>query len=162
LWHRLTASPFRSIYEGDEEVVDLATRIIGRVSCESVVRSGYEKKVVKRTSLIDEHIAAAIEKVGVESLKIPLGPPANAERRLRDVLRTQPATGQFVKLGEAVALLPRNQAASRHAADDADVPHRRHGEPDVQQPIIKAKNDGTCSSRSAHGGGARWELDRAE
>src|SRR6201994_3749849 len=52
----------RSIYEGDEEVVDLATRIIGRVSCESVVDPVTKKKVVKANQLIDEHIAAAIEK----------------------------------------------------------------------------------------------------
>src|SRR4029434_5554872 len=60
----------RSIYEGDEEVVDLATRIIGRVSCETVVDPVTKKKVVKANQLIDESIAAAIEKVGVESLKI--------------------------------------------------------------------------------------------
>src|SRR5467141_1773506 len=50
-----------SIYEGDEEVVDLATRIIGRVSCESVVDPVTKKKVVKANQLIDEPIAAAIE-----------------------------------------------------------------------------------------------------
>ena len=49
----------RSIYEGDEEVVDLATRIVGRVSCETVVDPvDKKKKVVKANQLIDETIAA--------------------------------------------------------------------------------------------------------
>src|SRR5438128_12335230 len=33
-----------SIYEGDEEVVDLAQRIIGRVSCETIVEPGDKKQ----------------------------------------------------------------------------------------------------------------------
>ena len=45
----------RSIYEGDEEVVDLATRIVGRVSCETVKDPVTKKKVVKANQLIDEH-----------------------------------------------------------------------------------------------------------
>src|SRR5207245_9114460 len=61
----------RSIYEGDEEVVDLATRIIGRVSCETVVDPvEKKKKVVKANQLIDEKIAAELQRIGVEQLKI--------------------------------------------------------------------------------------------
>ena len=38
----------RSIYEGDEEVVDLGQRIIGRVSCETIVDPvDKKKKIVK-------------------------------------------------------------------------------------------------------------------
>src|SRR6476661_1156338 len=37
----------KAIYDGDEEVVDLATRIIGRVSCESVVDPVTKKKIIK-------------------------------------------------------------------------------------------------------------------
>src|SRR5207249_2616905 len=45
----------RSIYEGDEEVVDLAQRIIGRVSCETIADPvDKKKKVVKANQLIDE------------------------------------------------------------------------------------------------------------
>src|SRR6201994_1894822 len=61
----------RSIYEGDEEVVDLATRIIGRVSCETIADPvDKKKKVVKANQLIDETVAANLQKIGVESLKI--------------------------------------------------------------------------------------------
>src|SRR6202030_1522934 len=55
----------------NEEVVDLATRIIGRVSCETVVDPVEKKKKgVKANQLIDEKIAAELQRIGVESLKI--------------------------------------------------------------------------------------------
>ncbi|MFN2604455.1 MAG: DNA-directed RNA polymerase subunit beta', partial [Gemmatimonadaceae bacterium] len=96
----------RSIYEGDEEVVDLATRIIGRVSCESVVDPVTKKKVVKANQLIDEHIAAAIEKVGVESLKIRSVLTCECGRGVcAQCYGRNLATGQFVKLGEAVGII---------------------------------------------------------
>src|SRR5205823_12809698 len=45
----------RSIYEGDEEVVDLAQRIIGRVSCESIADPVEKrKKIVKANQLIED------------------------------------------------------------------------------------------------------------
>src|SRR6201989_605587 len=96
----------RSIYEGDEEVVDLSTRIIGRVSCESVVDPVTKKKVVKANQLIDEHIAAAIEKVGVESLKIRSVLTCECGRGVcAQCYGRNLATGQFVKLGEAVGII---------------------------------------------------------
>src|SRR5260221_8580738 len=49
----------RSIYEGDEEVVDLGQRIIGRVSCETIADPvDKKKKIVKVNQYIDEKIAA--------------------------------------------------------------------------------------------------------
>src|SRR3954449_3893472 len=59
------------IYEGDEEVVDLSTRIIGRVSCESIADPvEKKKKIVKANQLIDEKIANDLQRIGVEQLKI--------------------------------------------------------------------------------------------
>src|SRR5215210_6819125 len=60
----------RPIYEGDEEVVDLATRLIGRVSCETVKDPVTSTTVLKKNTLIDEKTANAVEKIGVEQLKI--------------------------------------------------------------------------------------------
>src|SRR5207237_10003735 len=61
----------RSIYEGDEEVVDLGQRIIGRVSCETIVDPvDKKKKIVKANQLVDEQIAANLQRIGVEQLKI--------------------------------------------------------------------------------------------
>src|SRR3954469_4969247 len=135
----------RSIYEGDEEVVDLSTRIIGRVSCESVVDPVTKKKVVKANQLIDEHIAAAIEKVGVESLKIRSVLTCECGRGVCAMCYGRNlATGQFVKLGEAVGIIaaqsigePGTQLTMRtfHIGGTASQTFK--------QPIIKAKNDGT-------------------
>jgi DNA-directed RNA polymerase subunit beta' len=135
----------RSIYEGDEEVVDLSTRIIGRVSCESVVDPVTKKKVVKANQLIDEHIAAAIEKVGVESLKIRSVLTCECGRGVcAQCYGRNLATGQFVKLGEAVGIIaaqsigePGTQLTMRtfHIGGTASQTFK--------QPIIKAKNDGT-------------------
>src|SRR5438874_5984519 len=135
----------KSIYEGDEEVVDLATRIIGRVSCEAVVDPVTKKKVVKANQLIDEHIAAAIEKVGVESLKIRSVLTCECGRGVcAQCYGRNLATGQFVKLGEAVGIIaaqsigePGTQLTMRtfHIGGTASQTFK--------QPIIKAKNDGT-------------------
>jgi DNA-directed RNA polymerase subunit beta' len=134
----------KSIYEGDEEVVDLSTRIIGRVSCEAVVDPVTKKKVVKANQLIDEHIAAAIEKVGVESLKIRSVLTCECGRGVcAQCYGRNLATGQFVKLGEAVGIIaaqsigePGTQLTMRtfHIGGTASQTFK--------QPIIKAKNDG--------------------
>jgi DNA-directed RNA polymerase subunit beta' len=134
----------RAIYEGDEEVVDLATRIIGRVSCETVVDPVTKKKIVKANQLIDEPIAAAIEKVGVESLKIRSVLTCETGRGVcAHCYGRNLATGQFVKLGEAVGIIaaqsigePGTQLTMRtfHIGGTASQTFK--------QPIIKAKNDG--------------------
>ncbi|MFN2508664.1 MAG: DNA-directed RNA polymerase subunit beta', partial [Chthoniobacterales bacterium] len=134
----------KSIYEGDEEVVDLSTRIVGRVSCESVVDPVTKKKVVKANQLIDETIAAAIEKVGVESLKIRSVLTCECGRGVcAHCYGRNLATGQFVKLGEAVGIIaaqsigePGTQLTMRtfHIGGTASQTFK--------QPIIKAKNDG--------------------
>jgi DNA-directed RNA polymerase subunit beta' len=133
----------RSIYEGDEEVVDLATRIIGRVSCETVVDPVTKKKVVKANQLIDEVVAAAIERVGVESLKIRSVLTCECGRGVcAHCYGRNLATGQFVKLGEAVGIIaaqsigePGTQLTMRtfHIGGTASQTFK--------QPIIKAKND---------------------
>src|SRR5207245_2203930 len=93
----------RSIYEGDEEVVDLGQRIIGRVSCETIADPvDKKKKIVKANQLIDEKIAAEIQRVGVESLKIRSVLTCECGRGVCGMCYGRNlATGQFVKLGEA-------------------------------------------------------------
>jgi DNA-directed RNA polymerase subunit beta' len=134
----------RSIYEGDEEVVDLATRIVGRVSCETVVDPVTKKKIVKANQLIDEQIAAAIERVGVEQLKIRSVLTCECGRGVcAHCYGRNLASGQFVKLGEAVGIIaaqsigePGTQLTMRtfHIGGTASQTFK--------QPIIKAKNDG--------------------
>src|SRR5450631_903054 len=135
----------RSIYEGDEEVVDLATRIIGRVSCESIVDPvDKKKKVVKANQLIDETIANNLQRIGVEQLKIRSVLTCECGRGVCAMCYGRNlATGQFVKLGEAVGIIaaqsigePGTQLTMRtfHIGGTASQTFK--------QPIIKAKNDG--------------------
>jgi DNA-directed RNA polymerase subunit beta' len=136
----------RSIYEGDEEVVDLSQRIIGRVSCETIADPvDKKKKIVKANQLIDEKIAAELQSVGVESLKIRSVLTCECGRGVCAMCYGRNlATGQFVKLGEAVGIIaaqsigePGTQLTMRtfHIGGTASQTFK--------QPIIKAKNDGT-------------------
>jgi DNA-directed RNA polymerase subunit beta' len=135
----------RSIYEGDEEVVDLAQRIIGRVSCETIADPvEKKKKIVKANQLIDEKIAAELQRAGVESLKIRSVLTCECGRGVCAMCYGRNlATGQFVKLGEAVGIIaaqsigePGTQLTMRtfHIGGTASQTFK--------QPIIKAKNDG--------------------
>jgi DNA-directed RNA polymerase subunit beta' len=134
----------RPIYEGDEEVVDLATRIIGRVSCETVKDPVSNTTIIKKNHLIDELTAQAIEKVGVEQLKIRSVLTCESKRGVcAKCYGRNLATGQMVKLGEAVGIIaaqsigePGTQLTMRtfHIGGVASGTFK--------QPIIKAKNDG--------------------
>jgi len=97
----------RSIYEGDEEVVDLGQRIIGRVSCETIADPvDKKKKIVKANQLIDEKIAAELQRIGVESLKIRSVLTCECGRGVCGMCYGRNlATGQFVKMGEAVGII---------------------------------------------------------
>jgi DNA-directed RNA polymerase subunit beta' len=136
----------RSIYEGDEEVVDLATRIVGRVSCETIVDPvDKKKKIVKANQLIDEKIAAELMRIGVEQLKIRSVLTCECGRGVCAYCYGRNlATGQFVKMGEAVGIIaaqsigePGTQLTMRtfHIGGTASQTFK--------QPIIKAKNDAT-------------------
>ena len=134
----------KSIYEGDEEVVDLSTRIAGRVSCETVVDPVDKKTIIKTGDLIEEPQAAAVVKLGVEQLKIRSVLTCESLRGVCALCygRSLP-TGKRVKLGEAVGIIaaqsigePGTQLTMRtfHVGGTASQTFK--------QPIIKAKNDG--------------------
>jgi DNA-directed RNA polymerase subunit beta' len=136
----------RSIYEGDEEVVDLGQRIIGRVSCETIADPVEKrKKIVKANQYIDEKIAADLQRIGVEQLKIRSVLTCECGRGVcAKCYGRNLATGDFVKLGEAVGIIaaqsigePGTQLTMRtfHIGGTASQTFK--------QPIIKAKNDGT-------------------
>ena len=134
----------RPIYEGDEEVVDLATRIIGRVSCETVKDPVAGSSVLKKNQLIDELTAQAVEKVGVEQLKIRSVLTCESKRGVcAKCYGRNLATGNMVKLGEAVGIIaaqsigePGTQLTMRTFHIGGAVSGT------FKQPIVKAKNDG--------------------
>ena len=134
----------KSIYEGDEEVVDLSTRIVGRVSCESVVDPVNGKTVIEPNQLVDELSGAALVKLGAEQLKIRSVLTCESARGVCAMCYGRNlATGLKVKLGEAVGIIaaqsigePGTQLTMRtfHVGGVASQTFK--------QPIIKAKNDG--------------------
>ncbi|MHA3773068.1 DNA-directed RNA polymerase subunit beta' [Verrucomicrobiota bacterium sgz303538] len=134
----------RPIYEGDEEVVDLRTRIIGRVSCETVKDPVSGNVLLKRSEMIDEATAGALESIGVEALKIRSVLTCESKRGVcAKCYGRNLATGLLVKLGEAVGIIaaqsigePGTQLTMRtfHVGGIASQTFK--------QPIIKAKNDG--------------------
>jgi len=135
----------RPIYEGDEEVVNLPTRIVGRTSCETVKDPVTEKYIVKANQLIDEETSNQIERIGIEQLKIRSVLTCESKRGVcMACYGLNLATGRDVKLGEAVGIIaaqsigePGTQLTMRtfHVGGTASQTFK--------QPIIKAKNDGT-------------------
>jgi DNA-directed RNA polymerase subunit beta' len=134
----------RAIYEGDDEVVDLSQRIIGRVSCETVKDPVSGKALLKRDQLIDELTAQSIEKIGHEQLKIRSVLTCESKRGVCvKCYGRNLATGLPVKLGEAVGIIaaqsigePGTQLTMRtfHIGGTATGTFK--------QPVVKAKNDG--------------------
>src|SRR5256886_15978349 len=95
------------IYEGEDEVVKLSERLVGRFACDDIVDPrDSKKKLIKASEEIDEVKAKEIEKAGIEKV------------RIRSVLTCESkhgvciacygrnlATRGLVKLGEAVGII---------------------------------------------------------
>ncbi len=132
------------IYEGDEEVVDLKTRIIGRTSCETIKDPVSGGHIIKANDIVDEKAAAALENVGVEQLRIRSVLTCESRRGVcAKCYGRNLATGKEVRLGEAVGIIaaqsigePGTQLTMRtfHIGGTASQTFK--------QPIIKAKNEG--------------------
>ena len=133
------------IYEGEDEVVRLGERVMGRVVVEDIVDPVSPKTFILRAGEeIDEEKVKVIERVGVERIKI------------RSVLTCESkhgvcikcygrnlATGRTVEMGEAVGIIaaqsigePGTQLTMRtfHIGGTAAQTYK--------QPQIKAKHDG--------------------
>jgi DNA-directed RNA polymerase subunit beta' len=96
----------RAIYDGDEEVVSLSQRIIGRTSCETHKDPVTQTITVKTGQLIDEFTSKALEDIGVEALRIRSVLTCESKRGVCvKCYGRNLATGQPVKLGEAVGII---------------------------------------------------------
>lgn len=132
------------IYEGDDEVVSLSARIVGRTSCETIKDPVTQTPIVKANQLIDEETAAKLENIGVERLKIRSALTCETKRGICvKCYGRNLATGLPVKLGEAVGIVaaqsigePGTQLTMRtfHVGGTASQTFK--------QPIIRAKNSG--------------------
>jgi len=133
----------KSIYEGDEEVVDLKTRIYGRVSAEKVVNG--DETVVKPGQMLDEPVALRLNNIGHEQLKIRSVLTCESRRGCcAKCYGMNLATNEMCKIGEAVGIIaaqsigePGTQLTMRtfHVGGVASA--------SFKQPIVKAKEKGT-------------------
>ncbi len=134
----------RPIYDGDEEAASLATRIYGRVSCETVKDPVSGESILAVDQLIDERTANAVERIGYEQLKIRSVLTCESKRGCcAKCYGLNLATGKPVKIGEAVGIIaaqsigePGTQLTMRtfHVGGVAAATFK--------QPIIKARNTG--------------------
>jgi DNA-directed RNA polymerase subunit beta' len=136
----------QAIYEGEDEVVKLSDRIVGRFVCDEVRDPRDPKKLIlKANDEIDEVKAKEVEASGVERVKIRsvLTCESKAGICVKCYGRNL-ATGAAVKLGEAVGII----AAQSIGEPGTQLTMRTFHIGGVasggfKQPIVKTKHDGT-------------------
>jgi DNA-directed RNA polymerase subunit beta' len=95
-----------AIVEGDEIVVPLKERIIGRVALDNIVDVVTDSTVVEAGQEITEEMAKAIEEVGIDKIKIRSVLTCEAKRGVcGKCYGRNLATGRLVELGEAVGII---------------------------------------------------------
>jgi DNA-directed RNA polymerase subunit beta' len=135
----------QAIYEGEDEVVKLSERIIGRISCDDIVDPSDVKKVLIRAGeMIDEAKARKVESSGVERVRIRSVLTCESKQGICAACYGRNlATGGMIKGGEAVGIIaaqsigePGTQLTMRtfHIGGTASQVFK--------QPQIKAKFDG--------------------
>jgi DNA-directed RNA polymerase subunit beta' len=136
----------QAIYEGEDEVVKLSDRLVGRFGCEDIVDPlDPKKKIIKANHEIDEIKAKEIDRSGVEKIKIRSVLTCESKHGVCIACYGRNlATGGLVKLGEAVGIIaaqsigePGTQLTMRtfHIGGTAQGMFK--------QPQIKSKHDGT-------------------
>src|SRR5437867_3278403 len=135
----------QAIYEGEDEVVKLSERIIGRFSCDDIYDPRNPKDLLaKANEEIDEIRARAVESSGVEKVKIRSVLTCESKHGVCVACYGRNlATGGLVKLGEAAGIIaaqsigePGTQLTMRtfHIGGTASQVFK--------QPQIKAKYEG--------------------
>ncbi len=135
----------QAIYEGEDEVVKLSERLVGRTACEDIKDPRNPKiTLVKAGQEIDEVTSKLIESSGVEKVKIHSVLTCESKYGICIACYGRNlATGATVKLGEAVGIIaaqsigePGTQLTMRtfHIGGTASQVFK--------QPQVKAKHDG--------------------
>lgn len=95
-----------AIIEGDEVVVKLAERIIGRVALDNIVDVISDTVIVEAGTEITEETARQIEEAGIEKIRIRSVLTCEAEHGVcAKCYGRNLATGRMVELGEAVGIV---------------------------------------------------------
>jgi DNA-directed RNA polymerase subunit beta' len=95
-----------AIYGGMEELVSLAKRIVGRITCDDVVIPQLGNVIVKGGHEITEELADVIEEAGIERVKVRSVLTCETKQGVcRQCYGRNLATGGLVELGEAVGVI---------------------------------------------------------
>ncbi|MBU0679708.1 MAG: DNA-directed RNA polymerase subunit beta' [Verrucomicrobia bacterium] len=102
----LNGIEMKSIYEGDEELVSLETRVIGRTAVDDVRDPISKEIIVAANQEIDEAAASGIVKAGIDSLRIRSVLTCESRRgTCAKCYGRNLANGKAVALGEAVGII---------------------------------------------------------
>ena len=96
-----------AIYEGDDEIVSLYDRIVGRCSSEDIFNpSDVDELVVGNGVLITDEMANRVEELGIERVKI-MSPLTHTRRSSLpgQAYGINPATNSLVNIGTAVGII---------------------------------------------------------
>ncbi len=133
------------IYEGEEEVVKLRDRIIGRYSCDDIYDPTDPKNpLVEANELVTEEKARLIDHANVERVRIRSVLTCESKLGLcKECYGLNLATGEKVKLGEAVGII----AAQSIGEPGTQLTMRTFHTGGVSmgqytQPLIRSKHDG--------------------
>ena len=135
----------KSIMEGEDEIVKLTERIVGRVSCEDIKDPVTRKAIVEAGGVIDEIKAATIDRIGTERVKIRSVLTCETRRGVcSKCYGISLASNVLAKLGEAVGVI----AAQSIGEPGTQLTMRTFHVGGIatgvfKQPQIKAKNEGT-------------------
>ena len=105
--HTLNGIEVSAITDGDDELVSLAARIIGRTACDDVCDPHNPSEViVAANEVIDEYSARKIERVGVETIRIRSVLTCDSRRGVcSKCYGRNLASGKDARLGEPVGII---------------------------------------------------------
>lgn len=96
----------RAVMEGDEEMVSLLERILGRIALEDIVDPATGTVICNADQMITEEIAEKIKKISMESVKIRSVLTCESGRgTCQKCYGSSLGTGKMVSLGEAVGII---------------------------------------------------------
>jgi len=135
-----------AIIEGDEVVVSLKERVIGRVALDNIVDIVNDAVIVEAGQEITEEKADRIESAGIEKIRIRSVLTCESKQGVcAKCYGRNLATRRIVELGEAVGIIaaqsigePGTQLTMRtfHIGGTASL--------SVEKPYLESKNDGTA------------------
>jgi DNA-directed RNA polymerase subunit beta' len=97
----------QAVYEGEDEVVRLSERLVGRVACDDIPNPSNPKELlVGMNQMFDEAAAKAVDVAGVERVKIRSVLTCESKHGIcRQCYGRNLASGRMTELGEAVGII---------------------------------------------------------